>query len=140
MWIATEPVAHGAKEEGLAVKRFRRFSLGLVLVAVLAVATTARAAEQLSIALLSITSPVHHGNPASISIKTAPGAACQITFTYKSWPSRAKGLTPKTSDGQGMVSWTWLVGSRTTPGTWPVSVSCSAGGRTGALQTSIIVQ
>ena len=120
------------------MKRSRR--LGLVLAAVIAVASSARAAEQLSVALVSITSPVNHGNPASIAIKTAPGAACQITVTYKSGRSKAKGLIPKTSDGQGMVSWTWLVGSRTTPGTWPVSVRCSAGGRTGALQTTIIVQ
>jgi micrococcal nuclease len=111
-----------------------------VLAIILAVATSARAAELLSVALVSIASPVHQGNPATLSIKTAPGAACRITVTYKSGPSRAKGLTPKTSDSQGMVSWTWLVGSRTTPGTWPVSVRCSAGERAGALQTSIIVQ
>jgi micrococcal nuclease len=119
----------------------RTLSLGVVLAVLLAVATSApAAAPQLPVTLVSITSPVNHGKPASISVKTAPGAACRIAVTYKSGPSRAKGLTPKTSDDHGTVGWTWLVGTRTTPGTWPVSVYCSAGGRTGTLQTSIVVQ
>ncbi len=120
--------------------RQRLLSLGLVLAILLVVATNAPAEPQLAVTLVSITSPVNHGNPATISVKTAPGAACRITVTYKSGPSRAKGLIPKTSDDHGMVGWTWLVGTRTTAGTWPVSVNCSAGGRTGTLQTSIVVQ
>ena len=119
----------------------RTLSLGIVLAVLLAGATSApAAAPQLPVTLVFITSPVNHGNPASISVKTAPGATCRITVTYKSGPSRAKGLTAKTSDDHGMVGWTWLVGARTAPGTWPVSVSCSAGGQTGTLQTSIVVQ
>lgn len=123
------------------MKRDRTLRLGVVLVILLGVAMNASAADQpLPVALISITSPVSHGRPATIAVKTAPGAGCRIMVTYKAGPSRARGLTPKTSDGQGMVSWTWLVGTRTTPGAWPVSVSCSAGGRTGTLRTSIVVQ
>jgi len=125
------------------MNRHRTLSFGIVLAVMLAVATSARAAEQplsVAVALVSITSPVNHGNPATVSVKTAPRATCRITVAYKSGPSRAKGLTPKTSDAHGMVAWTWLVGARTTPGTWPVSVNCNAGGQTGTLQTSIIVQ
>lgn len=123
------------------MNRHRTLTLGIVLAVMLAIATSARAAEQqLPVALVSITSPVNHGNLATVSVKTAPRAMCRITVTYKSGPSRAKGLSPKTSDGHGMVSWTWLVGARTTPGTWPVSVSCNAGAQTGTLQTSILVQ
>ena len=115
------------------MNRQRRLSLGVTLAILFAVATSApAAAPQLPVTLVSITSPVNHGSPASISVKTAPGAACRITVTYKSGPSRAKGLIAKTSDDHGLVGWTWLVGARTTPGTWPVSVSCSAGGCTGA--------
>ncbi len=121
--------------------RQRMFSLGVVLAILLGGATDApAAAPQLPVTLVSITSPVKHGNPATIVVKTAPGAACRITVTYKSGRGRAKGLTPRPSDEQGMVGWTWLVGTQTTPGTWPVSVTCTAGGRTGTLQTSIVVQ
>src|SRR2546425_8155859 len=42
-----------------------------------------------------------------------------------------RGLDAKTSDGAGNVSWTWIVGSNTTPGQWPIHVTCgSASGQT----------
>ncbi len=96
--------------------------------------------EQLSVALASITSPVSPGNAANITVKTAPSAACTITVTYKSGPSRAKGLDPKTANQDGIVSWAWIVGTRTTPGAWPIMVTCSAGGRQTTLETSFVVQ
>ena len=96
--------------------------------------------EQLSVALASLTSPVSPGNAASITVKTAPSAACTITVAYKSGPSRAKGLDTKTATQDGVVSWAWIVGTRTTPGTWPITVTCSAGGRQATLETSFLVQ
>jgi micrococcal nuclease len=35
-------------------------------------------------------------------------------------------LVAKTSDGAGNISWTWIVGSRTTPGQWPIYVTCGS--------------
>jgi len=96
--------------------------------------------EHLSIVLTSVTSPVRHGNAASIIVKTAPGAACTIIVAYKSGPSRAQGLIPKTADKDGVVSWAWIVGTRTTPGEWPVTVTCSSGGRQATFETSFLVQ
>jgi hypothetical protein len=98
------------------------------------------AQQQLPVTLVSITSPVAHGHVASISVKTVPGAVCAITVIYKSGPSRAKGLTQKAADNTGAVAWSWIVGTRTTPGTWPVFVTCSSGGKTGKLKTSFEVQ
>ncbi len=98
------------------------------------------APEQLSVAVASLTSPVSPGNAASITVKTAPSAACTITVTYKSGPSRAQGLNPKTANKDGIVSWAWIVGTRTTPGAWPITVTCSAGGRQATLETSFLVQ
>ena len=46
-----------------------------------------------------------------------------ITFHYKSGPSKAKGLDPKTSDGNGNCSWTWKVGTNTTPGDWKITIT-----------------
>ena len=65
----------------------------------------------------------------------APNARCSITVNYKSGPSHAAGLYPKRSTG-GRVSWTWKVGTRTTPGRWSIVVSC---GRAGSLHTSFVV-
>ncbi len=51
---------------------------------------------------------------------------------YKSGPSTAAGLGPKTAGGDGVVSWTWKVGTRTTTGTWPININCN---RAGALNS-----
>ena len=96
--------------------------------------------EQHSVTLAFLTSPVSRGNAASITVKTVPGAACAITVTYKSGPSRAQGLVPKTAEESGFVGWAWIVGTRTTPGMWPITVTCSAGGRQATLETSFLVQ
>lgn len=75
----------------------------------------------------SVTSPVYRGSNATARVTTAAGARCSITVTYKSGPSSAKGLSDKTASSKGAVIWTWKVGSNTTPGRWPVDVTCSKG-------------
>lgn len=94
----------------------------------------------LDVGLVSLTSPVQAGDDASIAVRTAPAARCHITVHYKSGPSKAKGLVSKLADMQGQVSWTWRVGSRTTPGAWPIVVTCSHAGREGVLQTRFVVR
>lgn len=78
----------------------------------------------------SLTSPIAAGSYATATVTTAPGARCSIVVEYKSGPSTAAGLEPKTANSSGIASWTWKVGTRTTPGSWPVTVTCSAGGST----------
>lgn len=74
---------------------------------------------------------VPHGQNATLQVKTAPNTSCSIEVDYKSGPSTAAGLVPKTSDGAGNVSWTWKVGANTTPGSWPITVTCAgASGQT----------
>jgi hypothetical protein len=67
-----------------------------------------------------------HGQSTSLIVKTSPNTGCSIQVVYKSGPSTAQGLVPKTSDGAGNVSWTWIVGSRTAPGQWPIYVTCGS--------------
>ncbi len=71
--------------------------------------------------LVGLTSPVNAGADATMTVRTTPGAACSIAVYYKSGRSEAQGLEPKTAGGDGICSWTWKVGSRTTPGTWRMS-------------------
>lgn len=119
----------------------RPASRGLIIVLVLGVFVQAAFGQQaLPLRVVSLTSPVKHGRAASIQIKTVPGAACAIMVIYKSGPSRAKGLGPKVSDREGLVAWTWIVGTRTTPGSWPVKVECSAGNRHGGTETHLVVE
>jgi hypothetical protein len=94
------------------------------------------AAASARVRLLSITSPAFPGHYATLRAAVSPAQTCSITVYYKSGPSRAQGLYPKRAVG-GRVSWTWFVGTRTTPGRWPIFVSC---GNAGTLRTSFVVR
>jgi len=90
---------------------------------------------------LSATSPVGRGRTATATAKTTGSSNCTITVTYASGPSEAQGLVTKTADGSGNVSWSWTVGTRTTLGSWPVDVTCTApGGQRGTARAFFTVQ
>jgi hypothetical protein len=107
----------------------RRLALTLTVVLALLVPTAASA----RVRVVAVTSPINHGAYATLTVAVSPAATCTITVHYKSGPSRAQGLDPKHGN---RISWTWKVGTRTTPGRWPISVSCGAAG---ALNTSFVV-
>jgi hypothetical protein len=86
--------------------------------------------------LVSVTSPIGAGSYATLRAAVSPARTCSITVEYYSGPSHAAGLYPKRPVG-GRVSWTWKVGTRTTPGRWPIIVSC---GSAGTLRTSFVVR
>jgi hypothetical protein len=73
----------------------------------------------------SVKSPVSRGGTASASVATTAGASCSIVVTYKSGPSTAAGLTPRSADVGGAATWSWTVGANTTPGDWPIDVTCN---------------
>ena len=83
-------------------------------------------APALSVRILSLPA-TGQGNRVTATVKTASGAVCSIEVTYKSGPSKAAGLGRKTASSSGRLTWTWLVGTRTTPGDWPVTVTCQKG-------------
>ena len=55
-------------------------------------------------------------------------------------PTSAAGLGDKTASSTGVVSWTWKVGTRTTPGSWPVIVGCSKGDLYDSITKNLKVQ
>ena len=85
--------------------------------------------------LVSLTSPIGAGSDATLAVAVATGTSCSIVVKYKSGPSSAAGLYPQRAKA-GRVSWTWMIGTRTTPGRWPIDISCGAAG---ALHTSFLV-
>jgi hypothetical protein len=85
--------------------------------------------------LISLTSPVSAGSDATLVMAVPTGTPCSIVVTYKSGPSSASGLYPQRAS-VGRINWTWMVGTRTTPGRWPIDVSCGAAG---SLHTSFVV-
>jgi micrococcal nuclease len=89
-----------------------------------------------SVRRISLTTPVHAGDAATLVVAVSPRSViCRITVTYKETVSRAKGLGPKRPK-LGRVTWSWKVGSNTTPGRWPIVVDC---GKAGKLRTKIRV-
>jgi competence protein ComEC len=84
----------------------------------------ATSAPATGLEIVSVTSPVSRGATARLVAQTSPGASCSITVEYKSGPSQAAGLDPKKADSSGGVAWSWKVGTRTTPGEWPIYVQC----------------
>jgi hypothetical protein len=122
------------------MQRTYRFALPVIVVLLLLGGTHPSLSQPiLAVKLVSVTSPARPGTDATIVVATAPNAECTITVIYKSGASRAKGLVPETADAQGKLAWTWRVGTRTTPGTWPIIVTCSSGARSGKLETSFDV-
>jgi hypothetical protein len=92
-----------------------------------------------TVAFVSVRSPVAPRGRADATVATVPGAVCEITVTYRSGPSSTRDLSPKTAEGDGTVSWTWTVESNTTPGEWPIDVTCTAVGQTATAQTTFWV-
>ena len=107
----------------------RKVILMIAVGAALAVPTAASA----SVHLVHLTSPISHGFYATLRVSVPQPATCSITVVYKSGPSEAAGLYPKRGT---RISWSWRVGTRTTPGRWPIVVSC---GSAGTLRTSFVV-
>ena len=110
----------------------RRVVLALIVVLALAIPTAASA----RVRLVSKTSPVNAGSYATLTASVMPARTCSITVYYKSGPSHAAGLNSK-RPRNGRVSWTWKVGTRTTPGRWRIFVSC---GSAGSLNTSFVTK
>ena len=103
-------------------------------------ATPAAPSGDISINVVSLTSPISAGSTATLTIQAAPSAACLITVYYKSGASQAAGLGPQTADASGQATWSWKVGSRTTPGVWKIVVQSELGGKTSAINIPFEVQ
>ncbi|MEG6589222.1 pilus assembly protein [Paenibacillus barengoltzii] len=76
--------------------------------------------------------PAYAGRRATVLAKVAPGSTAKLTVYYKSGVSQAKYLGEATADDQGQISWTWLVGGNTTPGTWSFVIETEEGVHTTA--------
>jgi hypothetical protein len=85
--------------------------------------------EALAITFVSLEpNPVRPGRKATLVLRTKPGTRVDLSIVYKSGMSQAKHLGSATSDSSGLVSWTWHVSGRTTPGQWSWQVSSPEGG------------
>lgn len=78
-----------------------------------AVSKTAPAARSVGITILDYSDTVSRGEYAYIKIQGAPNTDYDCEVEYKTTMSNAKGIGVKRSDGDGIVSWRWKVGTKT---------------------------
>lgn len=90
-------------------------------------------------AVQAVTSPVKQGQNSSVSIATNATSVCKISVVYEDVASTDSGLTPKTADAYGNVTWSWTIDSSVPVGTWPISVTCVYHGRSAVVDTSVLV-
>jgi micrococcal nuclease len=75
------------------------------------------------------------GGLATVVANTTPGVSCSISYTTPAGTaSMAQGLTPKTADSSGVVSWTWSIGRSTQRGSGNVVVNCAGASAQSAIQ------
>jgi hypothetical protein len=131
---------HHRHPEGAVLGRSRRPLLALILAPALSVvlATSALAA---TIPVVFTSLPVAHPDSLThASIKTRANARCTIRVRYATGYSHAQGLEPKTAPASGRITWEWEVGKSTTPGKWPVTVTCKKGTATGTVTKKLVVE
>ena len=75
------------------------------------------------IELVSLTSPISNNNTATISIKGKPSTEYDINVRYATTVSSANGLENKTSDQNGVVSWSWKIGASVKSGSYKITIT-----------------
>lgn len=73
----------------------------------------------------SFSGTVVAGSNASISIKTNPEAACQISVRVNTTVLPDTGLVPKIADEFGIVEWSWSIPAGLAAGKLPVEITCA---------------
>ena len=68
---------------------------------------------------------VRRNAQANVSLVNQPYATWHLSIRYAAGYGTAAGLGEATADGTGFAEWTWRIGSNTTLGNWPVTITGS---------------
>ncbi len=108
---------------------------------VLTCSITAARADDLAVKLISVTRPVHPGGEVVLVVQTQPGATCTGARQGHFGNDYSIPLQPKSTGADGRAQWQWSVLNGKHPiGLRGVRVTCSAEGRSGALETQFDVE
>ncbi|MEI7741903.1 MAG: hypothetical protein WCJ29_05395 [bacterium] len=78
------------------------------------------------------------GKSASVTIKTLPGATCNIdVYVVTRTPAVIAGLEDKTANEEGLCSWTWTTKSTTPRGSWGIRIMASKDGKSDDTWTTL---
>ena len=86
-----------------------RLTLFLIVVVALLAAVLPVAADDLSVELVSMTTPAQPGAEFQVTIKTAPGATCTLYSIIPDTGSRSRYPERRTleADSEGFATWVW---------------------------------
>lgn len=84
-------------------------------------------ATSYSVTFTAFRTPVVRGTQAKVSIHTGPEGKCSIKVVYQNGRVNLPGLGAKTANSSGNATWKWIVPANTTPGAYPVTVTCQSG-------------
>lgn len=83
---------------------------------------------------------VGYGDTANVQVHTRVDATCSVTIKYNQKDEVGVGLEDKTASKYGLVSWNWVIDTSIPPGTWPVTVTCAYGDKSGVMTQDLTVQ
>ena len=86
-------------------------------------ASTTASATESDIYVMFWSEQVQAGETATVKIQGDPNTVYTIQAFYSSGASSAKGLEPKTSDENGIVSWSWKVSANVSPGRYRIRIT-----------------
>ena len=66
--------------------------------------------SNLSLEIVSLTSPVAPHGCVTLVARTLPGATCRIEVNHRALANDINGFYSQTANGNGEVTWTWQVG------------------------------
>ncbi|MHC1785180.1 MAG: hypothetical protein AB9891_20940 [Anaerolineaceae bacterium] len=84
---------------------------------------------EFTVVVSELTSPVMAGQTASVSIATAPGAICANIMKFSSGLGGMTNLGTRVADQNGVIGWSWRVGTNATPGSFVIDILCGSEGR-----------
>jgi len=79
--------------------------------------------EVTALEFVSITNPIKLGSEVTLTMRGKKNTNYNIDVYYSSGVSTARGLEDKTSNSEGIVSWSWKVSKNVIPGSYEIVVS-----------------
>ncbi|HKX19631.1 MAG TPA: hypothetical protein VJT33_16645 [bacterium] len=119
-----------------------RTAMYLALIgAVIGIPCTTALADDLTVKLVSIVSPIGYGEQETLVVQTEAGATCQAHAITKGINFN---LAARKAGSDGLVRWSWKTaassGKSRVGETRQLEVVCTAGDRKGTLQTEFTVR
>lgn len=101
--------------------------------------TTQSTGTKATAKIATITNPAHPGGYVSLVAEAVPNSQCTISVHYQPGTSTPSSLGQKVANGNGQVSWSWVVDKNAQAGSWPLGLTCTISGTTATANGNLVV-